>query len=353
MQTERNAPGRGTAAASFRRSTRSSQLVTLGAPAEHTFEQVATAWFARQMNLRPATRARYEISLRRHLLPRLGTLPISELDEELVAELIAGMQQAGYAAWTIRSALTPLRRVLHHAARRRLIATNPMLLLERSELPTVGNREQRVLSKDEIGQLISAAAPRYRPLLATAAFTGLRLGELLALVWADIDLGAGFLSVRKTLDRNLQRQQPKTPSAIRDVVLMPSLAKILDDHRQKSPYPDDHDPVFTTRVGTPIDHRNAQRRGLRAAANAAGLERPDTKGLRMHDLRHTFASLLISQGANVVFVSRQLGHASPAMTLGVYAHLFDRAQHAATVKALLEEHFSNVLANASDSAATA
>jgi integrase len=344
MQPEPNAPSRGTAATLFGGSASTGVPTAPALPAEQTFEQLATAWFARQVHLRPASRARYEVSLRRHLLPQLGALPVSQLDEEHVAAFVARLEQAGYAAWTIRSALTPLGRILRYAVRRRLIASNPMLLLERSELPTVGRREQRVLTKNEIERLIEAAHPKYRVLLATAAFTGLRLGELLALVWADVDLDNGFIHVHETLDRNQRRQTPKTHSAIRDVVLMPTLAAILGEHRGASRYPGDHDPVFASRNGTPIAQRNAQRRGMKAAAQAAGLERPGAKTLRMHDLRHTFASLLISQGANVVFVSRQLGHASPAITLHVYAHLFDRAQHAETTKSLLERSFSNVLA---------
>ncbi len=83
-------------------------------------EQVASAWFDKQMNLRPASRSRYEISLRCHLIPEFGTLPISELDEERIAEFIAAMGQAAYAAWTIRSALT--RRWPFPLARRSLNA---------------------------------------------------------------------------------------------------------------------------------------------------------------------------------------------------------------------------------------
>jgi len=123
------------------------------------------------------------------------------------------------AGFTIRTALTPLGRVLSHAARRGLIASNPMSRLERGERPSPGRREMRILQRDEIHALLGAADPRYRPLLATAIFTGLRLGEVLGLTWADVDLKAGTPHVRKQLDRDGHRVAPKTPQAVRDVVL--------------------------------------------------------------------------------------------------------------------------------------
>ncbi len=84
-------------------------------------------------------------------------------------------------------------------------------------------------------------------------------------------------------------------------------------------------------------------RGLDAAADAAGLNGGGLPKLRLHDLRHTFASLLISEGADVVYVSRQLGHADPSITLKVYSHLFDRQRHADRTRAALEAKFAEVL----------
>jgi Phage integrase family len=111
------------------------------------------------------------------------------------------------------------------------------------------------------------------------------------------------------------------------------------------------DYVFASETGTPLHYRNVVRRGLDKAAEDAGLivsakERKQAKGdgldvvpMRFHDLRDTFASLLIAQGSNVVFVSRQLGHSSPNVTLGVYAHLFDQAEHGQRTKDAMEAAF--------------
>ncbi len=120
---------------------------------------------------------------------------------------------------------------------------------------------------------------------------------------------------------------------------MPALAGLLRRHRVASPHSLGEDFVFASASGRPLHYRNVVRRGLDKAANAADLNPPGIPKLRFHDLRHTYASLLISEGLNVVFVSRQLGHASPDITLRVYAHLFDRSEHGARAADALERGF--------------
>lgn len=313
------------------------------APTRATFAEVAETWIAGQSQLRPTTRDRCRWALDLHLLPRFGRLRVAEVTTDHVAALIADMREAGYRAWTIRGVLTPLGRVLSHAARRGLIAENPVSRLERGERPPAERQEMRILERGEIADLLEAADDRYHALLATAVFTGLRLGELLGLTWRDLDADGGILRVRKQLDRGGERVEPKTSQAIRDVILMPALGRILREHRLRSPHSSDADFIFASAEGTGLDRRNAVRRGLERAVSRAQLGGADRPKLRFHDLRHTFASLLVAQGHNVVFVSRQLGHASPNISLGVYAHLFDRAEHGQRASDALEAAFGTVL----------
>lgn len=313
------------------------------APSRATLAEAAEVWLATQSQLRPRTRESYEQSFRNHVLPRLGRLRLAEITQDDVALLIAEMQAAGYAAWTILTVLKPLGKLLGHAVRRGQIGSNPVRGLETDERPSPGTREMRILQRDEIHALLEAADPRYRSLLATAVFTGLRIGELLGLTWADVDFKDGTLHVRMQLDRDGCRVEPKTPDAKRSVVLMPALGRLLRVHQLASPHSSAGDLVFASSLGTGFDRRNVSRRGLARAVQAAGLDGADRPRLRFHDLRHTFASLLIAQGTNVVFVSRQLGHKTPAVTLGVYAHLFDHAEHAERASAELETSFAGVL----------
>ena len=129
----------------------------------------------------------------------------------------------------------------------------------------------------------------------------------------------------------------KTPAAQREVVLAPALVTLLREHWLASPHKAPGALVFCNALGRGLDYRDVGE-GFRAAVTAAGLTGPGR--LSLHSLRHTFASLLIAKGLDVVFVSRQLGHASPATTLGVYAHLFDQVQHAATARAALEASYA-------------
>jgi integrase len=314
------------------------------APSKLTLSEIAATWLEAQRDrLRPRTIERYEAVLRLHILPRLGRFRAASITEDEVAELIRALRAAGLAPASINKAVMVLGRILANAVRRGLIPANPVARLERGERPKTERREMRVLERDEIGALLDASDVAYRPLLTTAVFTGLRLGEVLGLIWGDIDLEAGLIRVRKQLDLDGVRVTPKTPQAVREVVLMPSLGRILREHRLASRFPGDHDPVFVSSIGTPMHRRNVNRRGLGKAAERAGLSGDGRPNLRFHELRHTFASLLIAEGANVVFVSRQLGHASPDITLKVYAHLFDRLAHAEQTRRVLEASYGNVL----------
>ncbi len=135
--------------------------------------------------------------------------------------------------------------------------------------------------------------------------------------------------------------------------MMPSLAKMLAAHKLASRHSTSDDPVFASATGRPLNRRNlcgsppegkTAGRGLGAALVEAGVPGEGKHKVRFHDLRHTFASLLVAQGADIVFVSRQMGHANPSITLSVYAHLFDGARHADRTRDALEAGFGLVLA---------
>jgi integrase len=232
--------------------------------------------------------------------------------------------------------------LLGYAVRRGLIAGNPVDRLERGEWPTPGQTVKRVLSSDGLAELLDKAKGVHRPLIAAAIFTGLRQGELLGVTWADVDFAGGFVRVRKQLGRSGERVEPKTTQAIRDVVMMTALASILRRHKAASAHCLDSDFVFATREGRPLQARNVLR-GFDRAANAAKLNPEGIRKLTFHDCRRTFASLLIAQGGDVVFVSRQLGHSDPSITLRVYADLFDRARHADAMRDSLDAAFGNAL----------
>jgi integrase len=215
-----------------------------------------------------------------------------------------------------------------------VIAASPADRLTSAERPGPGPSRQRFLSRAEMERLLAAASSRYRTAIACGLFSGLRLSELLGLTWADVDLGEHVLKVRYQLSRQGERVALKTLAARRDVILMSQLARELDATRAASPFSEDRDLVFSATSGQTIGHRNITARGLAKAADRAGLD-----GVTFHVLRHTFASILIAQGRDPVFVSRQLGHTNAAITLRVYAHLFDAERHARKAREGLEGEY--------------
>jgi len=309
-----------------------------------TFAELAETWiqgFEAQVEAgerSERTLEHYRYHLDRHLLPAFGSRHVQELTTDDCARLIASLRQKGLSAKTISGALVPLGRVLSLALRRGYIHDNPLRRLDASERPRVHRREQRVLTHEEIGRLLAACLPAYRPLVATALYSGMRLAELLGLVWADVDLEAGLIRVRYQLsrarvDKPARRVRLKTQAGTRDIPLLPQLAALLRRHKLASTHSGVGDYVFATSLGTPLGCRNVERRGLSRATIEAGLEREDLPSLRLHDLRHTFAShLIVDLRVDVAQVSRILGHARPSITLDTYTHLFDQAAHAADIR---------------------
>ena len=286
----------------------------------------------------PSTVEAYAGRLKRHVLPRLGECRLDEIGVDEILSLIRDLRKHGYSGTTIATTLTPLSRLFAHAARRGLIEVNPVSKLDRNERPRVSRQERPVLNREEIRRLLEAAPPRFRTLLATAILSGLRQGELLGLHWRDVDFQNELIHVRSALNRKRQDAPPKTERAVRDVILTPALAQALRRHQRESAFnlPDDY--VFTTRTGAPVHAAHLGLRALKPALEGAGLN-----PVRWHDLRHTFASLLIAGGANITFVSRQLGHTSSHITLGIYAHLLDREEQARRTRAMLQKMLGDVV----------
>jgi integrase len=309
------------------------------APSRLTLREYADKWLDdHEAKLRSSTRARYSTNLRLHVLPRLGRLRVGEVTVDDVARLVTELEAEGKAGWTIRGCLVVLGRVLGHAERHGVIASNPVRKLERGERPKVERREFPSLDLEAVGKLIANTPTRYRTLVAVSALTGIRQSEALGLRWQDVDVKAGIVRVRCQLDRSGKLVEPKTQAAKRDIPIPPSLGRMLAEHRLGSRYSSEADFVFCSSAGTPLGHRNIVRRGLEPALAAAELPK-----LTWHDLRHVAASALIAQGAIVSYLSRVLGHASPAITLSVYAHEFARAEHAERTRDRMEEAFGRLL----------
>lgn len=254
----------------------------------------------------------------------VGGMTLDRIKPAHVEAWVVELRDKGKAPSTVRQVYTVLRAILETAVRDGLIARNPAAAVKR---PKVTAAEAAYLTPAQVRSLLTAAqSSRYALLFALLVNTGLRRGEALALHWRDVDLEEGLLRVRGTLarvDGELVVTDTKTEKSKRPVPLSPDAVEILRKvrHRQRreqlaagsqwvrTPF------VFTTEFGEPCDPRNALR-ALKVAAERAGLP-----GVGLHTLRHSAASVMLSNGVPLKVVSDVLGHASIAITGDVYGHV--------------------------------
>jgi integrase len=322
--------------------TRSARGQRVIVPPKITGAELFEQWFEQKTRLAPWTQKSYRDALDLVLLPRFGDWQVAAIDADAVAKLIRGLETDGLhsidpkrpkrplSSSTISNYTLPLSGALSLAVRRGVIASNPMRSLTVDERPRQTDRERpHEWSDEEIAELLGAAtrlAKRcesrydYTPLLRTAVFTGLRLGELLGLQWRHVDLDDGLLHVEQQWTRTGALAPPKTKSGIRRVPLSAELVSFLRKLKLASKHSGEADFVFASRAGTPLQHRNVQVRGFEAARDLAGL--PST--LTFHDLRHGFASMAAHRGVPVQTLSTALGHRHVGITQSVYLHLYSR-----------------------------
>ncbi|MGJ7415766.1 tyrosine-type recombinase/integrase [Streptomyces cinereoruber] len=230
-----------------------------------------------------------------------------------------------------------LRSALQQAVREELIARNVAKIVE---TPTVKREEVRPLDAGEARLLLKTARDhRLYALWLLLVSTGLRRGEVLGLTWSDVDLNAGQLRVRRNLQR-IKREllfgTPKTTRSIRTVSLPKRCVDALHVHRATQEQerkvagekwkPLDHQPsglIFTTSTGRATDPRSLNRMLTILCAKAK------VRRVRVHDLRHTCASLLLAQGVDARIIMETLGHSTITMTLDTYAHVMQTTLRAA------------------------
>ena len=292
-----------------------------------TLEEFSKVWWNRHAapNLQQHTLASYASTLDVHIVPRLGGVRLRALTPDLIAELRAAMSAEGFGD-RIRKTLALLQNILERAVecagltQTRLAgsasrATAGLALFVRS---TPDDRTDARLPVDH-GQHLDAT------LIAVLAYAGLRPGEAIGLRWNDV--GERTLLVERAVAFG-QLKSTKTGKA-RTVRLLPSLTRPSppgDASRPDRPRPISSSPAPTARRGTTTAPQLAQ------AHLRRGRRRRPAYHARPYDLRHSFVSLLIAQGATVVEVARQAGHA-PTMTLDTYAHLFDELADAPNTSA--------------------
>jgi len=285
--------------------------------------------------VRPSTFRSYESLVRIHIAPALGHVPLAKLTPQDVNALLSQKLVGGLSPRRVQLIRIVLHMALKQATRWGLLPRNVAGLVDS---PKVERREVQPLNPDEARAfLASVAGDRLEAVYFVALALGLRQGEALGLRWADVDLESGSAVVTASLQRiagKLERVATKTKQSRRTAALPSIVIDALRRHRVRQMQERlvagsrwvETGLVFTTTRGTPIDGRSVYRR-FQAALARAGLRR-----VRFHDLRHSFASLLIAQGIHPKVLQASLGHATIGVTMDTYGHLFADAQRDAATK---------------------
>jgi integrase len=294
------------------------------------------AWLeGKKATVVPSTWARYVLAVG-HLVPQVGRARLAELGGPQVRRAYAALTAKGYSPVSVRHAHGVLFQACAQAVADGVLARNPCEGL-RGALPKNERREVEALTGEEVARLL-ATESRWRPLWTLAAYSGLREGELLGLLWRDVDLERGRVTVQRVWavgpdGKHALRPYPKRHSSVRTVDLPAACLQTLRNHRRAQLeekvgaryWLDTTGAVFLTAAGArPLPSTVV--RDLQQDAKAAGIARH----VSPHLLRHTYASHLLAAGRPVTEVARLLGHSNPAVTLKVYAHyIHDDSQQAA------------------------
>ena len=309
----------------------------LRAPSSLTVGEAAADWLQRaEAGLartrsgdayKPAAIRAYRQALDCRILPHFRHTRLSALTANMLQDFVDDLLAGGRSPSTIRNAILPLRAIYRRAIQRGEIADNPTVNLA---LPAVRGQRDRVARADEATALLDALPACDRALWATALYAGLRMGELQALDWADIDLTHNLIHIHRSWDRQAGFIQPKSRAGTRRVPLIQKLRIYLLNHQPTCK----SGPVFPNSSGHRAFNPSTINRRAQTAWNAAGLQR-----IGLHECRHTYAAYMIAAGINPKALSTYMGHSTITITLDRYGHLLPGNEHQAAT--LLDTWLNN------------
>ena len=304
------------------------------------FYDYTSRWMNRNKKRRLAnvikakTFAEYEQVTNSVLLPQFGSISLNKLDTNTIDAFLQDKTTAGYAPKTVKKYKTVLHNIFGQAFKEGIINRNPVdycMAIRQKQV------NRNIIAKEDISRILAEAKAisdkekkfgrSYGqsffcyPILMTAYHTGMRIGEIFALRWDNIDLDNRIIHVKENISEakdekgrgHIIQDTPKTVNSVRDIDISETLCKVLSEIRIfASP---NNGIVFSTKSGTYIAPTNFARVWRKLLKNI-GMQGK----YKIHEFRHTHATMLIAKGINIVSVSKRLGHASTQTTLNVYAH---------------------------------
>lgn len=281
------------------------------------FEKWAESYLEQKVALRERTREKYESALRTHLLPTFEGTRVGAISRSDVQSWIVRLKDNGFAPETIRGLYSILAAMMRLAEDEGIVTKSPC---RRIELPSPLREEQRYLDTSDIERLARAVEPRYRALIFTASYLGMRWQEIAGLRHRYTNLKGEPATVRvvSTIERARGRYTPidlgKSKAARRTLKIPSFLRQMLKAHVMEFRDPEW---VFPAPKGGFLRYDNFRTRVWEPAVEEAGLS-----PLTIHELRHTAAALMIDEGADSLQIKRRMGHEDIRTTLNIYGHLF-------------------------------
>jgi integrase len=307
-------------------------------PTMLTINQFLDKWLdSIRPNVRANTFMDYEYTLKQYVRPYLGHCRLEKITPLEIQAAVSKLSRKGLSARTIRSAITVLSTALKQAVKWRLTQSNPADFVDK---PKIQRKEMTALTQAEVGRFLDAAAlNRWGVVFAFALSTGMRPSEILGLQWKDVDLVNGGVVVQRGLTRTKGGRHltpPKTPRSRRTVPLPATMVAQLREHEADQQVERfaagdayvDSDFVFASPNGKSLSDRTLTECHFKRILKAAGL--PST--IRLYDMRHTHATLLLLANVNPKVVSERLGHSSVTLTLDTYSHVLPTMQRGAADK---------------------
>jgi integrase len=330
-------PTKGAAQAALTEMLAKLQEGTYVAPSKQTIAEFVDDWLAAiGSTVRASTLASYRRNLEQHVVPTIGHVPLRVLDacalNALYAQLLIGgrrdTKDGGLSPRTVQYIATILHRALRDAVRWGRISVNPATAADppRAKVVREAQAAMKVWSAPEVERFLTLTADsRYQPAWLTLATTGMRRGELLALTWNDVDLERRSITIRKALIvvAHVPQLGPTKTGKARSIELDARTAMSLRSWRSRQAKErllmgrgyQEGGCVFTHPDGRRY-HPERFSREFDRAVERHGLQR-----IRLHDLRHTWATLALEAGVHVKVVSERLGHSSSVITLDTYSHV--------------------------------
>ncbi|MHB9027971.1 MAG: tyrosine-type recombinase/integrase, partial [Candidatus Latescibacterota bacterium] len=329
------------------------------------FEEYSRTWIEITVpaTCKPSTLSDYQGILDNHVLPVFGKTPITKINRLAVKNFLMDKIKEGYAQSTVTHIKNALGGIFQLAVDDEVIEYNPAheigRIFGKQKIRLENHRITKMdpLTREELNHLLNKMRehfPRHYPLALTLARTGMRVGEAMALKWSDIDFNGRFITIQRGITRG-RIETPKNGKP-RRVDMSQQLAdtlRALKEERAREGLPQVIVPinkgkeaqeqkpklncewVFPNAEGNPLDCGNWKKRVFDDA-----LKKAELRGIRVHDLRHTYASLLIQAGESLAYVKEQLGHHSIKVTVDIYGHMapqgnkeaVDRLDDSATIR---------------------